>query len=123
MTIFLSLIKISFSVLQLNSIDLNYIHLSEGIGHTKSYNSKECIFCHYWYFNHGFKFQNSVCNGCLDLILVCLSLSNIAIKTVKCVDYCCIIHGINKSESIYLLEPIYSVSIFLNVYSVYIWYI
>ena len=55
-------------------------------------------------FNHGFKYQNSVCNGCHDLKMLCLNLSNIAIITLKSVDYCCIIHGIDKYEAIQLLE-------------------
>ena len=36
--------------------------------------------------------------------MMCLTLSNIAIITVKVVEYCCIIHDISKSEAIYLLE-------------------
>ena len=51
-----------------------------------------------------FEFQNSVCNGCHDLTVLCLTLSNIAIVIVKGVDDHCIIHSINKSDTIYLLE-------------------
>ena len=72
------------------------IDLSKGIDPAKSTDSKECIVCHYWLFNYGFKFQNSVCNGC--------HVSDIVIITVKGVDYHCIIHSISKSESIYLIE-------------------
>ena len=72
------------------------IDLSEGINPTKSYNSKECMICHYWCFNHGFKFQNSVCNGCHDLTTLCLNLSDIAIIIVKNVGYCCIFYDISK---------------------------
>ena len=32
------------------------IDISEGIVLAKSINSKECMNCHYWFFNHGFKF-------------------------------------------------------------------
>ena len=32
--------------------------LSKGIDLAKSNNSKECMICHYCFFNHGFKFQN-----------------------------------------------------------------
>ena len=54
----------------------NIIGLSEGIYTAKSNNIKECIVCHYWSFNHAFKFQNSVCNGCHNLtMLVTLPLS------------------------------------------------
>ena len=58
----------------------------------------------YWFFNHGFKFDDSVCNGCHDLIILCLNISDIAIITVKNVDYRCIIHNIGKSEAINLLK-------------------
>ena len=79
------------------------IDLSEGIDIAKSNINKECIVCHYWYFDHGLKFQNCVCNGCHDLTIFCLNISDIIIITVQCIDYCCIIHD-SKSDEIYLLE-------------------
>ena len=79
------------------------IDISEGIDLVKSGNSKECIVCHYWFFNRGFKFQDSVCNGCHDLTMLSVNISDIAIITVKNVDYRCIIHNIHKSEAINLL--------------------
>ena len=57
-----------------------------------------------WFFNRLFKFQDHVCNDCHDLTIFCLNRSNIAIITVKNVDYCCIMYIINKSEAIHLLE-------------------
>ena len=62
------------------------------------------MICHYCYFNHGLRFQDSVCNGCYDSIIVCLNLSDIAIITVKKVDYCSIINNIIKSGEIMLLR-------------------
>ena len=35
----------------------------------KSNNNKECMICHFWFLNDGFKFQISVCNGCHDLTM------------------------------------------------------
>ena len=32
------------------------IDISEGVDPTKSKKSKGCMICHYWFFNHGFKF-------------------------------------------------------------------
>ena len=55
-------------------------------------------------FNDGFKFQDSVCNGCHDLTILCLNTSNIAIITIKNIDYPCSIPNINESEGIDLLE-------------------
>ena len=43
------------------------IDVSKGIDPTKSNKSRECMICHYFFFNHGFKFQDYVCNGCHDL--------------------------------------------------------
>ena len=64
---------------------------------------KKCISRHYWYFNYGFKFQYSVCNGCHDLTMGCLNLSHINI-TVKDADYSGIIHDNSKSNAIHFLE-------------------
>ena len=77
------------------------IDLSERIDLTKSTDNKECVVCHYWFFNNGFKFRNSVCKGYHDLTMFCLNLSDIVISTIKGVDYRRIIHGINKSEAIH----------------------
>ena len=80
------------------------IDISKGIDLAKSINRKECMICHYWYFNHGFKFQDYVCNSCHALTILSVSIRNIAIVTVKNVDYCCIIHNISKSKAISLLK-------------------
>ena len=50
------------------------------------------------------KFQNSICNGCHDLAMLSLNVSDITLIAVKGVDYHCIIHGISKSEGICLWE-------------------
>ena len=60
--------------------------ISKWINLVKSNNSKECVICHYFFSNHGFKFQDSVCNGCHDLTMLRLNISDIAIITVKNVD-------------------------------------
>ena len=80
------------------------IDLSVGIDVAKSNNSKEYTVWHYCFFNHGFKFKNSVCNGCHDLTMLCLNISDVAIITVKGNDNGCIILNISKSEAIRLLK-------------------
>ena len=60
--------------------------ISKWIDLAKSNNSKECMICHYFFSNHGFKFQDSVCNGCHDLTMLRLNISDIAIITVKNVN-------------------------------------
>ena len=51
-------------MLYYNNIDIN-----KEIDPTKSSKSGKCMICHYFVFNHGFKFQDYVCNGCHDLTM------------------------------------------------------
>ena len=54
------------------------IELSEGIDVNKTSESNECNICHYWYFlETGFKFQPNVCNGCHDLLIMSVTLSDV----------------------------------------------
>ena len=75
------------------------IDISEGFDFAGGNKSKECMICHYCFFSHGFKFQDYVCNGCHDLTMLYLNISDITIITVKIVDYCCIVNNISKSEA------------------------
>ena len=59
------------------------------------------------FFNHGFKFQDSVCNGYHDLTILSLDVSDIAVITVKNFDCCCIVHDISRSESINVSKKIF----------------
>ena len=59
------------------------IDISEEIHLVNINYSKEGMICHSWFFNHGFKFQDSVCNSCHDFSMLCLNISNITIFTVK----------------------------------------
>ena len=59
---------------------------------------------HSWFVNPGFKFQDYICNGCHDLTVLCVNISDITVITVKNADYCCIFYDINKSEPINLLN-------------------
>ena len=76
----------------------------EGIDLDKSNNSKEWIICHCCFFNHRYKFQDSVCNCCHDLAMLNVNMSDIAISTIKNLDYLWIIHNISRSESVDLLK-------------------
>ena len=51
-----------------------------------------------------FKFQDSVCSVCHDLTMLSVNISDIAIVTIKSVDYPWIIHNISKSDAINSLE-------------------
>ena len=78
------------------------IDINEGVDLAKSNKSKQCMICHYWVLNHGFKLQDFVSYGCHDLIMLYLNITII----VKNVDYCCVNHNISESEAIDLLENV-----------------
>ena len=66
-------------------------YFSEGIDIDKTSASKECMLCHYWYFEDvGFKFEPHVCNKCHNVLMAAYELKNIAILNVKRVDFRCI---------------------------------
>ena len=56
------------------------------------------------FLDKGFKFQPNVCNGCHDLLMISMNLSDIAILNIKGSDYRCIISLISKNEAINLLQ-------------------
>ena len=98
------------SICIMNNIKIlhyNKIDVSERIDVNKTSESKKCNICHYWYFlDKGFKFQSYVCNGCHDLSMISMSLSDIAILNIKSCDYSHIISRISKSEAINLIQNI-----------------
>ena len=66
------------------------IDFSEGIDINKKTSSKVCNICHYWYFlDKEFKFQPHVCNGCHDLLVISINLSDNAVLNINDVDYRC----------------------------------
>ena len=55
------------NILEYQTLQMLYydrINIIEGIDPTESDKSRECMISHYFFFNHGFKFQDCVCNGC-----------------------------------------------------------
>ena len=59
------------------------IDISKGIDLAKSNNRKEFLICYYCFSNHGFNFQDYVCNGRHDLTMLSFTLSDIAIINDK----------------------------------------
>ena len=50
--------------------------------------------------NIGFKFEEHVCNGCHDLLMMAYSLENIAILSAKGATFRCILWGISRNEGL-----------------------
>ena len=71
----------------------------------KTSKSKEWDICHYWYFlDKDLKFQPNIRNGCNDLLMMSMNLSNIAVLNIKSANCRCIISGIRNSEAINLMR-------------------
>ena len=78
--------------------------IRKGVDPIKSNKSREYMICHYWFFNHEFKFKDYACNDCQDLTMLNVNISEISVINVKNVDYRCIIYNISISEAINLLK-------------------
>ena len=60
------------------------IDISDGIDVNKSDESKDCTFCHYWYFSDKrFSYGPYFCYGCYNMTQKCNKLKNIAIVLIK----------------------------------------
>ena len=69
-------------------LEYDRIDISEGIDINKTNASKECDICHYWYFlEKGFKYEPNLCNGCHDLMQKDLNFNDVAIVSVKKINY------------------------------------
>ena len=64
------------------------IDISEGIDVDKTNESRECKFCHYWYFlNKNFSYGPFTCDGYYDIVQRSTDFKNIAIVHIKKTAY------------------------------------
>ena len=64
------------------------IDISEGTDADKTNESRECKFCHYWYFlNKNFSYGLFTCDGCYDIVQISTGFKNIAIVHIKKTAY------------------------------------
>ena len=60
------------------------IDITEDIDLNKTNKSKECMFCHYWYYlNKNFSYGPFTCDGCYDIVQKSTDFKNIAIILIK----------------------------------------
>ena len=60
------------------------IDIPEGIDINKTNESKECKFCHYWYFlNKNFSYGPYLCDCCYNIVQTSTDFKNIAIVHIK----------------------------------------
>ena len=64
------------------------IDISEGIDADKTNESRECKFCHYWYFlNKNFSYGPFTCDGCYTIVQKSTDFKDITIIHVKKTAY------------------------------------
>ena len=74
---------------------------------TTQANQKSAIFVTIGIFlDKGSNFQPGVLNGCHDVLMMSMNLSNIAIINFHHADYRCMISGIRKIEAINLIQNV-----------------
>ena len=77
----------------------------KGIDLNKSNRSKECLICHYWYFNDIiYKYEPHVFKGCRDLSMMVYNLNDFMILRIKGVDYRCFVFNMSKNDGIKLFQ-------------------
>ena len=76
------------------------INISEGIDADKSNKSRECKFCHYWYFlNKNFKYGPYLCDDCYDISQKLTDFKNITIVHIKKTAYRIYFQHMNKNKA------------------------
>ena len=64
------------------------IDITEGIDIDKTNKSRECMFCHYWYYlNKNFSYGPFTCDGCYNIVQKSIDFKDIAIIYVKKTAY------------------------------------
>ena len=76
------------------------VDVPERTGIDKTEASKECMFCHCWYFKDDFKIESNVCDNSYNVLITAYELEDIAILNKSSLDYRCILWGITKNEAV-----------------------
>ena len=65
-------------------LEYDRVDISEGIDINKVNKSKECMFCHYWYFlNKDFIYGLYLCDSCYNIVQRSTDFKNIAMAHIK----------------------------------------
>ena len=87
-------------------LEYDRIHLSEGIDVNKTSNSRECSFCHYYYYflDINFNYQKYLCDGCHAMSRKANSMQNLAIVYSDSNAYRINFTFMDLNEATYLLN-------------------
>ena len=86
-------------------LEYDRIDISEGIDINKSYASKECDICHYWYFlDKNFNYEPYLCNDWHDLMQKAMNFNDVAIVSIKGNDYRIHFWYMSKDDAISMMN-------------------
>ena len=57
--------------------------VSEVIDIDKTDASKECMFCHYWYFKDGLKIESNLCDNCYGTLIIAYNSKCLAVLNLR----------------------------------------
>ena len=81
------------------------IDVSKEVDVNKSYGSRKCIICHYWYFLEiNFKFQSKLWDSCHHLMQEAMGFNDVAIVFVERNEYRIPFWYVRKDEATMLLR-------------------
>ena len=93
------------------------IDITEGIDLNKTNKSKECMFCHYWYFlNKNFSYGSYLCDGCYDISQRSTDFKNIAIVHIKKSIYRIYFQHMSKQEGKQIMNKFDQIDKMVNIY-------
>ena len=86
-------------------LEYDRIDIPEGIDVNKTWASKECGICRYWYFlDKNFNYEPYLCNGCHDLMQKAISFNDVAIASIKGTYYRIHFSYMSKDDAISIMN-------------------
>ena len=103
---------LAYKMLKYDKLDV-----SEGIDVNKTNESKQCMFCHYWYFlNKNFRYGPYSCDGCYDIVQRSTDFKNIAIVRIKKTAYRIYFRHMSKHQTKKIMSKFDLVGKMENIY-------
>ena len=65
------------------NVAIDRTDVSERIDINKTSASKECMFCHFWYFKDGFRIESHVYDICQNILMTACNLKCLAVLNFK----------------------------------------
>ena len=99
------------------NVEIDRIDISEEIDADKTNESRECKFCHYWYFlNKNFSYGPFTCDGCSDMVQRSTDFKNIANVHIKKKSYRIYFQHMSKHKAKKIMNKFDLVGKMVNIY-------